>query len=228
METKKSAKADLRSRRLLFKEIGGVLALLVVFLAFETQSARGEAKFIPDDNAAVYDEPDVIPIPLETPPEMPKVAVPVFDDIIIVDDEIKVDALFIDTEDELDRGFDIKKYVPEAIEEESVEEEIPFVMVEDKPSFMGGDANTFSKWVSSQIVYPEICKENGVSGKVMLQFTIDAAGKLCNVKVLREVDPALASEAVRVVSMSPKWEPGRQRGRAVRVSYTFPVQFSLQ
>lgn len=228
METKKSEKADLKSKRLLFTEVGSILALLAVFFAFETTSARGETKLLPNQDEIITDEDDVIPIPLQTPPEMPKVVAPILDEIVIVDDDFKVDAVVIDTEDDFDRGMAIETYKVEVDDSSVAEEEIPFVMVEDKPSFMDGDANTFSKWVSSQIVYPEICKENGVSGKVMLQFTIDTAGKLCNVKVLREIDPDLAKEAVRVVSMSPKWEPGRQRGRAVRVTYTFPVQFSLQ
>ena len=228
MEIKKSANADLNGRKLLFTEIGGVLALLVVFFAFETTSARGETKLLPDQDVSFFDDDDTIPIHLDTPPEMPKVAVPVLDVIEIVDNDFQVDPVFIDTEDEFDRGAVVEAYKAEVVEDAVEEDEIPWVAVEDKPSFMGGDANTFSKWVAGNINYPEVCKENNVSGKVLLQFTINTAGKLCNVKVLREIDPALAREAVRVVSMSPAWEPGRQMGKAVRVTYTFPVQFSLQ
>ena len=99
--------------------------------------------------------------------------------------------------------------------------------VEQKPTFNGRDANEFSKWVNSQLVYPEIAKENGVEGRVILQFTIGKDGRLQDVKVLRTPDESLAQEAVRVVSSSPKWEPGRQRDRAVKVSYTFPVIYRL-
>ena len=107
------------------------------------------------------------------------------------------------------------------------EENISFNLVEIKPSFMGGDANTFSKWVNDRLVYPAIAKENGVQGKVTLQFTINTDGTLSNVKVLRGVDPSLDKEAVRVVSMSPKWTPGSTKGQAVSVTYTFPVVFHL-
>ena len=107
------------------------------------------------------------------------------------------------------------------------EENISFNLVEIKPSFMGGDANTFSKWVNDRLVYPAIAKENGVQGKVTLQFTINTDGILSNVKVLRGVDPSLDKEAVRVVSMSPKWTPGSTKGQAVSVTYTFPVVFHL-
>ena len=93
---------------------------------------------------------------------------------------------------------------------------------------MGGDANTFSQWVNKRLVYPEIAKENGVQGRVVLQFTVNPDGSVTGVKVLRGVDASLDKEAVRVVSQSPKWEPGRQRDRAVKVTYTFPVIFQLR
>ena len=100
--------------------------------------------------------------------------------------------------------------------------------VEQKPTFNGGDANDFSKWVNSRLVYPEIAKENGVEGRVTLQFTIDKEGRLGDVKVLSAPDKTLADEAVRVVSSSPKWTPGKQRDRTVKVSYTFPVIYRLR
>ena len=100
-----------------------------------------------------------------------------------------------------------------------------FRIVEQKPSFNGGDANEFSKWVNSRLVYPEICKEKGIQGRVTLQFTIRADGSVTNVSVLRGVHPALDKEAVRVVSSSPKWKPGRSQGKPVDVTFTFPVIF---
>ena len=82
--------------------------------------------------------------------------------------------------------------------------------------------------MNSRLVYPEAAKENGVEGRVTLQFTIGKDGRLQDVKVLNSPDESLAQEAVRVVSSSPKWEPGRQRDRAVKVSYTFPVIYRLR
>lgn len=133
----------------------------------------------------------------------------------------EAEAIPIQLEEELEA--EIVEYKPSDEEEEA----IPFQLVEEKPSYNGGDANEFSKWVNSRLVYPEIAKNNGVQGRVLLQFTIDVDGSVTNVKVLRGVDPALDREAVRVVSMSPKWKPGKQRGRAVTVTYTFPVIFQL-
>ena len=111
---------------------------------------------------------------------------------------------------------------------EDDEEPIPFQLVEVKPTFMGGDANKFSTWVNQRLVYPDIAKENGVQGRVTLQFTVGKDGSLYNIKVLRGVDPSLDKEAVRVASLSPKWTPGMQRGEPVPVTYTFPVIFQLR
>ena len=119
----------------------------------------------------------------------------------------------------------IMDYQEEVVEEEVEEEAIPFQLVEVKPSFQGGDANQFSKWVNQRLVYPEDAKNNGIQGRVTLQFTIAKDGSVTKVKVIRGTHPALDAEAIRVVSMSPKWEPGRQRGRAVSVTYVFPVIF---
>ena len=105
------------------------------------------------------------------------------------------------------------------------EEAVPFQLVDEKPSFNGGDANEFSKWVTSQLQYPESASQAGIEGRVVLQFTVCSDGHVDRVKVIRGVDPALDQEAVRVVSMSPDWKPGYQSGRAVAVTYTFPVIF---
>ena len=125
--------------------------------------------------------------------------------------------------------MDSDEEIKEEAKDEIVEEEaIPFQLVEEKPTFNGGDANEFSKWVNANLQYPEIAKENGVQGRVTLEFTVNQDGSVSNVKVLRGVESSLDKEAVRVVSMSPKWKPGKQRNRAVKVIYTFPVVFQLR
>lgn len=115
---------------------------------------------------------------------------------------------------------------PEQYSEE--EEAIPFQLVEEKPSFQGGDANAFSKWVNAHLVYPEIAKENGVQGRITTQFSVFPDGRVGNVRVLKGVDPSLDKEAIRVISLSPRWKPGKQRDRTVKVTYTFPVNFQLR
>lgn len=111
-----------------------------------------------------------------------------------------------------------------------IEESGPEVIVSHmrKPTFNGGDANEFSKWVTSQLHYPEQAKTDGVQGRVILQYTVEADGVVSNVRVLRGIREDLDAEALRVISMSPKWEPGIRDGKAVSVSYTFPVVFILR
>lgn len=229
MEIKKTPKADLENRRTLFTEIGLVVALLVVWGAFSYSTKEKAVASLGEDTQVVEVE-DMVPITEETPPpppEAPKIPV-LSDQIDIVEDDIKVDDNFMSLEDDASLGVEIMDYVEEVKEEVVEEEAIPFQLVEEKPSFNGGDANEFSKWVNSKLQYPEIAKENGVHGRVTLQFTVNPDGSVSNVKVLRGVDSSLDKEAVRVVSMSPKWKPGKQRDRAVKVTYTFPVIFQLR
>ena len=117
-------------------------------------------------------------------------------------------------------------FSPFAFAQEEVDT-IPFALVEQKPSFNGGDANAFSEWINSKIVYPETAKANNTQGRVTLGFTVGADGCVKDVRVLRGIDPDLDKEAVRVVSSSPKWIPGRQNGEPVNVSFNYPVVFSL-
>ena len=229
MEIKKTPKADLENRRTLYTEIGLVVALLVVWGAFSYSTKEKAVASLGEDTQGVEVE-DMVPITQETPPpppEAPKIPV-LSDQIDIVEDDIKVDDNFMSLEDDANLGVEIMDYVEEVKEEVVEEEAIPFQLVEEKPSFNGGDANEFSKWVNSKLQYPEIAKENGVQGRVTLQFTVNPDGSVSNVKVLRGVDSSLDKEAVRVVSMSPKWKPGKQRDRAVKVTYTFPVIFQLR
>ncbi|MDO4212779.1 MAG: energy transducer TonB [Bacteroidales bacterium] len=230
MEVKKSPEADLKNKRLLFTEIGLVVALLVVIVAFNwTSTEKAESAF--EETTTELIEEEIIPITQEEtppPPEAPKIPV-LSDQIDIVDDNIKVDDNILNLEDSDDLGVEIMDYVEEVAEEVVEEEAIPFLLVEEKPKFRGGDANAlFSSWVAKNLNYPEVAKENGVQGRVMLQFTVNPDGSVSNVKVLRGVDPSLDEEAVRVVSSSPKWTPGKQRDRAVKVTYTFPVIFQLR
>ena len=229
MELKKTEKANLENRRLLFTEIGLVLALLLVWGAFSYGTKEKKLADLGSEDAAVEVE-DMVPITQETPPPPPEAPqVPVLSDQIdIVEDDIKVEDNFMSLEDDANLGVEIMDYVEEVKEEVVEEEAIPFQLVEEKPSFNGGDANEFSKWVNSKLVYPEIAKENGVQGRVTLQFTVEKDGSVTNVKVLRGVDSSLDKEAVRVVQSSPKWKPGKQRDRPVKVTYTFPVIFQLR
>ena len=229
MEIKKTEKASLENKRLIFAEVGLVAALLVVYAGLESSARVRQATLLPV-NTVVEGDYDIFAIPLETPPPAPEApALPqLSDEIEIVNDDVAVDLDF-QSLDDTDEPVDIRAYVHQEVEEEEVVEEvIPVVVVEQKPTFQGGDANDFSRWVNTRLVYPEIAKENGIEGTVYLQFTIGTDGRMQDVKVVRSPDETLSKEALRVVSSSPKWEPGRQRDRAVKVSYTFPVVYRLR
>ncbi len=230
MEIKKSPKASLENKRLLFVEIGLIVALGLVYIAFNWSSRETKVEQLANNNQVVEVE-DMVPITQETPPPPPELAPPIVmvsDNIDIVDDNIKIDNSFLNLEDNADMGVQVMDYV-EKVEEEAVEEEaIPFQLVEEKPSFNGGDANEFSKWVNAHLVYPAIAVETGVQGRVTLKFTVNPDGRVSDVKILRGVDSSLDKEALRVVSSSPRWKPGKQRDRPVKVTYTFPVVFQLR
>ena len=227
MEIKKSPKANLENKKTLFREIGLIAALLLVLGLFEwTTHDKETATLVTGPSVAIEDEQ--APITQETPPPPPEqIREPVMtEELQIVENDVKVETDFISNDDS-----DQKKPYVEAkpVEEEvEVEEEIPFAIIEEKPTFQGKDANAFTKWVYDNIDYPEIAKENGISGRVTVQFTIDKDGSVKDVKVLRGVDSSLDKEAVRVIQKSPKWSPGKQRGKPAKVKYTFPIIFQLR
>ncbi|MBQ3660075.1 MAG: energy transducer TonB [Bacteroidales bacterium] len=229
MEVKKSPKADLAKSSPMFLEIGLIVALLITLLAFEWKSGNIKKAEL-SANDVIAAEEEIIPITEEENVVRPKMpTIPILSDAIdIVDDDIKVDEEMFSFEDSEDLGVDMNDYGYEVGEESVEEEAIPFALVEQKPMFQGGDANAFSKWVNQHLAYPDIAKENGIQGRVTLQFTVNTDGSVSGVKVLRGVDPSLDKEAVRVVSSSPKWTPGKQRDRPVKVTYTFPVIFQLK
>ena len=227
METKKTPQASLENKRVLFLELGLIVSLLAAIGAFSYSTAVRKVPVFQATGQTLIDE-EIVPIIRDTPPEPPKApAIPQFSEILtIVDDDVKTDDVVIF--DDSDIEVPMYDYREVVVDDPVEEEEVPFVLVEQKPSFQGGDANDFSRWISQHLDYPEIAKANGVQGRVMVQFTVQKDGTVGNVKLLRGVDPSLDKEALRVVALSPKWEPGRQRDRSVNVTYQFPVIFVLR
>ena len=228
MELKKSDKANLDKKRGLFIEIGLLVSLAVVFLGFEWKTApRQEATMVASVQATVEEE--IIPITRqdETPPPPPPAPPQVSDILDIVADDVQVDNdIVIDVETNESVAIDIVEFQEQAVEE--VEEEEVFTIVEDMPLFNGKPAEEgFREYVGKNTQYPAVAQENGISGRVFVEFTINQRGELVDAKVIRPVDPSLDAEALRVIRSSPKWTPGKQRGKTVKVKYTFPVQFKL-
>ena len=115
-----------------------------------------------------------------------------------------------------------------AVVDEVIDDDIPFVKVEQMPSFMGGDLMTFRSWAMKQVRYPQVAWENNITGRVLLSFVIEKDGSMSNIKILQTPDESLSNEAIRIMKLSPKWTPGMQRDQAVRVKYTLPIEFRLQ
>jgi protein TonB len=229
METKKSPKANLERKKILFTEIGLVIALLLLLIVFEWKTYHKTVSFITYGNQVITEE-EMVPITqpdLPPPPEVPVVKPVVVSNVIqIVNDNVKVESPIIVATNE-DNKVQVMEYTASEEEEEVVEEDIPFAIVEDKPKFMGGDEQEFTRWVFQNMSYPDIAKENRIEGRVMVSFRVMADGRVSDVKVLRSVDPSLDKEAVRVISSSPRWTPGKQRNKPVPVRYFFPVIFKL-
>jgi len=163
------------------------------------------------------------------PPKPMKVA----ESLSIVDDDIDIEATFdvdetVMAEEEQSSEIHLQSLGFTNEEEEVLEEEV-FMVVEEMPTFIGSDKyKDFVEYISKNIKYPEIAAESGIEGRVFVQFIVEPDGSVTNVEVIRGVNPELDKEALRVVKNSPKWEPGKQRGVPVRVSFSFPVIFSLQ
>ena len=224
MEIKKTPKADLENKKSTWLLVGYVIVLAFMFVAFEW--TKRDIKI--DTSQAITDlvfEEEIIPITEQPeqvappPPEAPSIA----ETLTIVDDDADVEETTIATSEETNQAVEIK-YVPVAVEEEEPEEQTIFEVVEQMPEFPNGGMAGLSK----NIKYPTIAQENGTQGRVTVQFVVNRDGSIVDAKVLRGVDPYLDKEAIRVISSMPKWKPGMQRGKAVRVKYTVPVMFRLQ
>lgn len=226
MEEKKSPKANLENKRLMFAQIGLIISLAIAWAAFEIKSYdKRDLSDIMIREIALDEEMTEITTQDQKP--QPPVEVPQqTTQIEIVNDDVEV-------EDNLDINADvtqeeiIEEYVkPEVIEEEVVEQEI-FTIVETMPSFPGGQEKLMH-YLATNIKYPQIARESNVQGRVYLSFVVEPNGSVSNVKVLRGIGAGCDEEAMRVVKAMPKWSPGKQRGKAVRVSYNLPVNFKLQ
>lgn len=121
-----------------------------------------------------------------------------------------------------------KAAAEQAASEQTWENAIPFQLVEQKPTFNGENEVAFSKWINTQLTYPKECVKDSIQGRVTLSFIVSPDGKVCDVKVLRGVHELLDAEAVRAIKLSPDWTPGMHDGKAVPVSYTFPVIFQMK
>jgi periplasmic protein TonB len=228
MEAKKSDKANLEKKKGLFLQIGLVTVLALLLIAFEWTTREVSTGNL-GELAEVVMEEEIIPItrPEEVQPPPPPPPPQITETLNIVEDDVEIeDELFIDdVEARQDTRIEFSQMVME--EEEAAEQEI-FFIVEDMPDFQGKGQDGFRTYIAENLKYPQIAAENGIQGRVFVQFVVNEDGQVSDATVVRGVDPALDREAVRVVMSSPRWTPGKQRGEPVRVAFTFPINFVLQ
>ena len=229
MKPKKSTKANLEKSRFLFLELGFIITLSLILIAFEWTTESIKINTYEDSISNVYDE-EIIPITIQEEPEQkaapkPPKIVEIFE---IVDNEVELDDELLFDDFEVDENFEVEIMEYVEFHEEKEEEEAPiFYIVEDMPTFQGEGIERFRGFIGQNLKYPTLAMENGICGRVFVSFIVEPDGTVDNVKVVRGVDPALNMEAVRVVSSSPKWTPGSQRGKPVRVGFTLPINFML-
>lgn len=218
---RKTEEADLRKRYPLYVEIGLVITLLLLIVAFRVDwRPKQEVQFVMEEQEVVQME-EIVQTKQEVkppPPPRPPVPVEVPDETTLEEEDLNLDA-----------ALDINEAIanvpppppPPAEEKEEPEPEV-FVVVEEMPEVIGGQEALYSC-----IKYPEIARKAGVEGRVIIQFVVDENGNVTSPQVLRGVGAGLDEEALRCVSQL-KFKPGRQRGRPVRVRFTLPVVFRLQ
>lgn len=207
--------------------MGVVVALAFMFVSFEwTQhDVRLAANSLAND--PIFEEvlvPITYPEEKLEPPPSPEVKASEVIEIVTNEQEV-TDAVKTVSEDQ-GQPYEIV-WVPPVVETEKVEEDVIHVTAEFMPEFPGGTA-ALMKYLGTNIKYPTISQEMGSKGRVIVQFVVDKDGTITNPEVVRGVDAYLDKEAIRVISSMPKWKPGVQNGKKVRVKYTVPVVFRLQ
>lgn len=223
MELKKVAEADIENKKSLYFTIGLTLSLALVLVAFEwktfeaTTSELGKLKI-------ELDEEEMIPITQQEPPPPPPPPPPQTTIIEIVEDDEELDEELEVEDSEADADTEIEFF---EVQEEVIEEPEIFTIVEEMPSFPGGEEELF-KYLGKSIKYPQMAKDAGISGIVYVTFVVKEDGSIADVRVLRGIGGGCDEVAVDVVKNMPKWKAGKQRGKPVRVQYNLPIRFTLR
>ncbi|PLW93193.1 MAG: energy transducer TonB [Marinilabiliales bacterium] len=225
MEIKKDPKYDLEKIKSLFFQGGLILALASVLVAFEWKKTEGgdddmsqlQMIDIPEEMVEITRQEE----PEPPPPEKTTTELEIVEDDVEVDDDLD-----INIEDDMDS--EVGDFIAPVDDEEPVivEAEI-FQIVEDMPSFPGGEEALF-EYLQKNIQYPQMAKESNIQGTVFVGFVVEPDGSISNVKVLRGIGGGCDDEAIRVVKSMPRWAPGKQRGKPVRVQFNLPIKFVLQ
>ncbi|MBR1787306.1 MAG: energy transducer TonB [Paludibacteraceae bacterium] len=228
MQLKKSKEASLENKKLTYLLLGFVFVLSLVYVALEWTDREVTKYDVTDMDLAFEEEIEIQQTQQEQPPqqiEQPKVQD--VEVLKVVENEEEADEIEIKSEDDETEKIEIAAPVETIVEEEEDDQEI-FVFVEKQPEFPGG-TKALMKYLSENIKYPAIARENGISGKVICTFVVNKDGSIVDVEVVRSSgESSLDKEAVRVIKSMPKWSPGEQRNKPVRARFNLPVSFKLQ
>jgi len=222
MLIKKSENADLSRKSGLYLNIGFVISLILVNTAFEwrfyDEGALADLGLVTDDFEEMLD----IPLTEQPPPPPPKIQL---QEIVEVLDEEEIEEIDVDLDIEITEEDVIEEiFLEEAVEEEIIDK--IFTIVEKQPEFPGG-TTAFLLYIQKNLMYPHQAKRMGIEGKVFVQFVVDTDGKISEVVAVKGIGAGCDEEAIRVIRNSPKWQPGKQRGRAVKVRIVVRLTFSL-
>lgn len=225
MQIKKSQHASLEDKKIIYVLMGFVFVLSLCYMALEWTEKEVTKYEVVDEDFLIEEEVEIQQTTQETPPPPPPPAVQEVEVLNVVEDDVETESIEINTEDDKE---EVVIAAPVEAPEEEEEEEVVFVVVESMPEFPGGQQALF-KYVNENVKYPVIAQENGIQGRVICQFVVNKDGSIVDIEVVRSGgDPSLDKEAVRVIKSMPKWKPGKQRGKPVRVKFTLPVNFKLQ
>lgn len=225
MDRRKTPKTELESKRTIFLQLGLIFTLALVLLAFEWKSYDRTVYDLGEREDVDVMEEVILNTKQEVKPPPPKPP-PQTTILNIVEDDIEVD-LDIEIDAEADELTEIEEYIPvEMDEEESSEAEI-FTVVEESPGFPGGDIARI-RYLQENIRYPQMARESGIQGTVYVTFVVEKDGRVTDVRILRGIGGGCDEEAIRVINAMPRWNPGKQRGKPVRVQFNMPIKFTLQ
>lgn len=223
METRKTKKSDLEKKRLVFLQLGLIISLAAAITAFEWKTTEVRGSYLPPRDISEM-ETEIITI-VSSKKVLPK---PVNTTMIKTATDIRENISEIEISAEIDPDAMVEPYFPPPpkTEEPEVIDDTPFVVVEKMPVFPGGEA-ALMQYLGKKTEYPQKASEAGISGTVYVTFVIETDGSVSSIGVLREVAGGCTEEAIRVVREMPRWEPGKQRGKAVRVRMNLPISFKL-
>jgi protein TonB len=229
---KKYQEADIEYYRSAAMRVGLIAVLIILILAFNFSNRdrnEGNVYVIDEEEIIEQDVPvtqQVKPPPPPPPPPPPQIEV--VEDEEVIEEEITIEESEVDLEEEVIVEEVVEVEVEEVVEiEEEPEEPEIFTVVEQQPEFPGGQGELLA-YLGKNISYPPIAQENGIEGTVVVRFVVNETGGISDIQIIRDIGGGCGKEAVRVVKSMPKWKPGRQRGKAVKVYFTLPVRFKLE